>query len=118
MTAEDKALARIAELEAQVAALTREFLKKEEEARERVAELEGAIAFAIGRLHGGEEGCPESKVLAQELRMLASERAGWIEVAVDANKALDAYLSEQGVEVPCGMPVDGVMQLVRRLKGE
>ena len=83
----------------------------------RIEELEIAIAYAHGRLEAS-EGCPQSDKLAESLRMLADNTAAWIEVAVASNKSVDAYLSKQGVELPCGMPVDGVMQLVRKLQAE
>lgn len=55
MTAEEKTLERIAELEATVAALIREFLKTAEETRERVAELKAentALRAVIAALKG------------------------------------------------------------------
>lgn len=84
---------------------------------QRIEELELAIAYAAGRLEQS-EGCPTRDKMPEALRMLADERAAWIEVAVDANKALDAYLYSEGVELPYGMPVDGAMQLARKLKAE
>jgi len=81
-----------------------------------IEELENAIAYAIGRLDTDSQGCPPQEELASCLRSLADERASWIEVAVTANKDLDTYLETNGVELPYGMPVDGVMQLVRLLR--
>ena len=93
-------------------------IKENAALREKVETLEGSIAYAHGRLEK-EEACPTPETIAESLRALADERAAWIEVAIDANKAFDAYLVEQGVELPYGMPVDGAMRLVsksRRLK--
>ncbi len=53
--------------------------------RKHIEELETAIAFAHGRLES-DVACPPSNLMAHSLRMLADERAGWIEVAVDHNK--------------------------------
>ena len=79
-----------------------------------VDELERAIAYAHERLGSEQPDGPED--LAESLRQLVDERAGWIEVAVDSNKTVHAYLESQGVEMPCGMPVDGIQQLVRALQ--
>lgn len=49
-------------------------------------ELREAIAFAHGRLESESEGCPPPEKMAESLRMLADERAGWIEVAIGHNK--------------------------------
>ena len=56
----------------------------------RIEALEGAIAYALGRLEPESEGCPNSSELPGALRALADERAAWVEVAVEANKSLAA----------------------------
>ena len=49
--------------------------------------------------------------------MTKTEQDAWVEVTVESNKAIDAYLREIWPELPehYGMPVDGVRKVVERL---
>lgn len=62
-----------------------------------------AVEFALGRL------------AAHVVQIAESE--GWIKVAVEANKAVDAYLRAEfpGLEEHYGMPVDGVRCVVQHV---
>ncbi len=64
-----------------------------QDARRELAEIQGAVAYAHGRLeryaHGRlerEAACPQPEHMADSLRMLADERAAWIEVAIEHNQ--------------------------------
>lgn len=60
------------------------------------AELEQAIAFAIGRLESDSDGCPPLNQLAISLRKLANERAAWIEVVIEHNKQCQQLVDPSG----------------------
>ena len=75
-----------------------------DKAYERMDELEGAIAYAHGRLCK-EDPCPTSEDMAESLRELADERAGWIEVAIDHNKQCKQLNPKLRLDMPINGPL-------------